>query len=160
MNMTPRDIMNTSTTEELPKIGDTASSLFFLFVALFIAAIARFMSAGWLLFLFCPAYLVIFGLHTAIHLRASRKVQTAKSGYLAVILLSHLCLIAGMLLQVDYSDAPGAYMALVKADQMPYWIAEMGLIWEILVLIPLVITWVLLLFWPRQAARPEQGRAI
>ncbi len=160
MNMTPRDIMNTSTTEELPKIGDSASSLFFLFVALFIAAIARFMSAGWLLFLFFPAYLVIFGLHTAIHLRASRKVQTAKSGYVAVILLSHLCLIGGMLLQVDNFDAPGAYMALVKADQMPYWIAEMGLIWEVLVFIPLVITWVLLLVWPRGEARTKNAEAV
>lgn len=133
-----------------------------LLLALLVAASAKLMGAGWLLIFTCGIpYFLTLGL-AACHLVPIVRGPQSKPFVWVIVIVSHLCLIAGMLLQIDYSDAPLPHLALTNITwkvldwppplfgmsypAAPEWITHLGLMWNLIVLVPTFVSWPLLIY--------------
>ncbi len=133
-----------------------------LLLVLLVAASVKLMGGGWLLLICGIPYLLIFLLHADCHIVPILRSPQSKPSLLAVVLASHVIFIVGFLLQIDYSDAPLPHLALTNITwnvlnwppplagmtypAAPAWIARLGLLWNLLVLVPTFVSWPLLFY--------------
>jgi len=103
-------------------------------------------AGGWGVIIFGIPYLVIGVIHFILHCSASAKARNAKPALIVLLLASHIFFVLGFLLQIDAGDGPDflTITYLVSGDYgLPsWWPATLWM--NVLVFVPLVVTWVLM----------------
>lgn len=160
-------LIGASVTEALPSdaIGEATPTLRTL-LRLVLASVvvlcvaAKWLTAGFLTFLLLGVpYLGICSLHILVHNRALVGLSTVRPIPLAVILSSHLTIVAGFLLQWDESDGlPGwlTITALLGPGPPPSWWPTGGtvlMLMNVLVFVPAWVSWAGVWYLPRAIQR-------
>jgi hypothetical protein len=84
-----------------------------LIITLLLGFAIRILTAGWVLLFFFIPLLIIMSLHGGIVNGSIKKIPYTKSPYEYLILFSDLFFFLGCVFQVDYGDAPGAYLPIL-----------------------------------------------
>ncbi len=129
-------------------------SLFLILVITLVLSIwVRLMGAGWYLIFFGIPLLILAVLHLLFQVSAIRKISKMKPAYAAVILASDLLFFLGFALQVDFGDAPGAYLAIAAfygyyfgsgAKPIPDGLSSSFMVISIICLVAVIASWVIL----------------
>lgn len=83
-----------------------------LIVTVVLSFIIRIEAGGWILIIFGIPLLIIMVIHIGILNWAIKKIPNTKPIYPYLLIVSNLCFFLGFVLQIDYGDAPIAYVPI------------------------------------------------
>jgi hypothetical protein len=127
-------------------------------VTVILSLIIRIMTAGWVLIIFGIPLLIVLSLHAGFLKAAIKKIPETKPLYSYLIVLSNLFFFLGFTLQVDYGDAPEAYVPLFFGVSFPAESHWPGIFSKISVgsFAALVLSWILLLTLSKSVLKKEK----
>ncbi|MFY9607392.1 MAG: hypothetical protein WAU45_02105 [Blastocatellia bacterium] len=134
-------------------------NLVVLATTLVVAGVTKWMTGGWFMMLvgvfLYPSVLVA---HAAIHL-ANLLGRGERTHFPMRVLMSHAALLAGFLAQYDAGDAPG-FFSLERllgwdAENLDNWSMDAMTVYNAVVFLPVVFSWIYLLASRQSTLRPR-----
>jgi hypothetical protein len=135
----------------LPPLA-SATLLRFTAVAVPVIGIAaKISTAGWLLFLLWPFYLVFAGCHILVHIRIAKPIAAAGGWELLKVIASHVALLLAFLFQWDVGDGPD-WITLTDMiyglgnqpswmPHMPHDLDALGMVFDLALFVPAFLSW-------------------
>jgi hypothetical protein len=117
-----------------------------LFLAVLFSVAIKLVTGGWLVLILGIFYLSVCVIHVAVHLRTIFKLQGGTQALSKLIFISHVLLVGGFLLQVDFGDL-NSWLTITfpLGAPPPLWWEDAALFMNVVVFLPVFFTWIALL---------------